>query len=141
MQEIKLAEISLKWIEDKIKKIDWLFWKLYKVRDKQLIDDLEFEIYYLRWEMADQYRIYVRNNHLINTEKWKLHLQERDKYNSDLTTTKAINRMLNNEIAILELQEMIIERLEKKEMMILRLANHINNMRIDDLAEQKRNQI
>jgi hypothetical protein len=49
--------------------------------------------------------------------------------------------MLNNEIAILELQEMIIERLEKKEMMILRLANHINNMRIDDLAEQKRNQI
>jgi len=134
---VEIKSLSIKGIEAKIKSIEKNIAKLKISRDPKVLDDMEFEIYYLRGEIADQYYTYALNCHAMEMEKWRQHLIERPKHNSDLTSSKAVNKILKDDIAKLNLQEAIIERLEKKENPILRIANHINSMRIWDLAIAK----
>ena len=138
MVEIKFEQINIKPLEWYIKRINKFFEDLRWVNSIELQSDLEYEIYYFACASSDIARAYTRNLYKLNKEKDTRFLVERKNYNSDLTTTKKVNKDLIKEHTELELQEQIIDWLEERKKDIHRLANHINNSRIDELANNKR---
>ena len=135
MQE--LEAINITHLDTNIQKIDDLFWKLYKKVDIATQKSLEYEIYYFCTDVAKLERIYARNlykfNSFIDSKFW----EERAKQNSDLATTKKLNVDNREAKSLLELQDMVMDRLHKKEETFKRLANFINNERINALAVAK----
>lgn len=135
----KLEDIDIKSLENSLLSIDKLFWKLRISRDKENINELEFLIYEFSNMVADIKRIYTRNWYRVKTEKDKKFIEARETEKSDLSTTKKINKEFANENWVIELQEMIVEYFEDKRKFIIRLADHISNLRIRDLSDAKRN--
>jgi len=135
---MELKEINVKWIDESVKKIDSLFWKLRISIEVETQKELEFELYRFNNELADIERIYIRNRKALQSEKDKIFLEKRDKSNSDLSTTKKVNKDFQNYNTDLDFQEMIIERCKKKQKWFERLANAVNSFRINDLAQAKR---
>jgi len=74
----------------------------------------------------------------LSKTKNAIFVSERQYFNSDLATTKKINKDFLEENDLVELQKQIMERIEKEEFTIKRLANFINNERINDLSMKKR---
>ena len=135
----KLEDIEIKVLENSLLSIDKLFWKLRISRDKENINELEFLIYEFSNMVADIKRIYTRNRYRVKTEKDKKVIEARETEKSDLSTTKKVNKEFANENGVIELQEMIVEYFEDKKKFIIRLADHISNLRIRDLSDAKRN--
>lgn len=110
-------------------------------RDRDNINELEYMIYELSNLIYDSKSIYLRNYYTIEREKDKLFIERRKNDNSDLKTMKSINNDLREDITTLELQDEFVELCTKQLKTITRLADHINNMRIADMADAKRSQI
>lgn len=136
--KVKFTDIDVKSVESDLKKIDDNFSKLQISVDRSLQNELEYNIYNLRNKVSDIKRIYIRNDYIREQEKSSLFKQKREWEKSDLSTTKSINKEYAEENNYMNLQKMIVEWLEDKQDNIIRLANHINNMRIADLADAKR---
>ena len=134
----EFEQIDLSFIEKSLKEIDWLFHKLNKSVDIKTQSELEFCIYYFACTSSDISRIYTRNLYRLNKETDIRFLAERKNYNSDLATTKKIKKDLIKEYTEIELQEMVIDWLNDRKKDIRRLADHIDWIRIDWLAQAKR---
>lgn len=130
--------LNLEIIAEKLKTIDYLFWKLKVYRDKELINELEYEIYDFCISIADQRSLYLKNLYELEREIDIKFNEIRQKFNSDIATTKYIRSKMREQITDLEHQKEIIENIETKKRIITRLADHINSMRIWDLADAKR---
>lgn len=100
--------------------------------------DLEYEIYYFFSAVSLVKKIYIRNWHLLNKMKDTKFIDERGKNTSDLMTTKKVNKDYIQENNTVEMQSMVIDWLKEKEKMFTRLADFINDERINDLAMAKR---
>jgi len=135
---IELEDLDLKIVDKYIKEIDKIVWKMQWVRDTAIQDKLEFWIYYFSMEVAKLHRIYTRNSYKLSRESDIRFKVERSKHNSDLATTKKIKTDLRAENNTVELQEWVIDWLQDIRDIFKRIANHQNDMRIDDLAMAKR---
>lgn len=135
MQE--LEQITVKHFEWQIKKIDDIFWALKKNVTVEKQKELEYAIYYFCNDVSEIQRTYARNVYKVNKIIDDEFEKERVNHNSDLATTKALNKKHREEKNMLSLQDAIVERLEKKEDIFKRLANFINNERINALAVAK----
>lgn len=136
MQEIE--KINIKQLEEYIKRINRYFEKLRKTVDIQTQSDLEYEIYYFSCASSDISRIYTRNLYSLSKEEDSRFISERKNFNSDLATTKKVKKDLIKEYTEIELQEMVIDWIADRKKDIHRLANHIDWIRIDWLAQAKR---
>lgn len=136
--KVKFTDIDIKSIEVDLKVIDKSFDKLKISLDRDIQNKLEYSIYTLSNKISDIQRIYIRNKYLLQQGKDEEFKNKRQSETSDLSTTKSINKDYAEENNYLSLQEMIVERLENRKKSIVRLANHINDMRIADLADAKR---
>lgn len=135
---IELEDLDLKIVDKYIKEIDKIVWKMQWVRDTAIQDKLEFWIYYFSMEVARLHRIYTRNSYKLSRESDIRFKSERSKHNSDLATTKKIKTDLRAENNTVELQEWVIDWLQDIRDIFKRIANHQNDMRIDELAMSKR---
>jgi hypothetical protein len=136
--KVKFTDIDIKTIEIDLKAIDQSFDKLKISLDRDIQNKLEYSIYTLANKISDIQRVYIRNKYLLQQGKDEEFKTKRQSESSDLSTTKSINKDYAEENNYLSLQEMIVERLENRKKSIVRLANHINDMRIADLADAKR---
>lgn len=136
--KVKFTDIDIKSIEVDLKTIDQSFDKLKISLDRDIQNKLEYSIYTLANKISDIQRVYIRNKYLLQQGKDEEFKNKRQSESSDLSTTKSINKDYAEENNYLSLQEMIVERLENRKKSIVRLANHINDMRIADLADAKR---
>lgn len=135
----KIKDLNISWLDESIKKIDWLFWKLYISIEIEMQKELEFELYNFNNLLADISRQYIRNWKILQSEKDKKFVENRYKSNSDTMTTKKVNKDFQEYNTDLEFQEQIVEWCKKKQKGFERLANAINDFRINALAEAKRN--
>jgi hypothetical protein len=134
----KFEKIDIKQAEEYIKRINRYFEKLKNSIDIETQSDLEYEIYYFASAISELTKKYTRNLYRINKEFDTRFLIERPKYNSDLTTTKKVKKDLIQEYTEIEIQEEVIGRLKDRKKDIHRLANFINDERINELAMNKR---
>jgi len=138
MATVELEQIDIKPLEKYVVGIDKLFKKLYKKVDIDTQKNLEFSIYYFESDIAKLQKVFIRNSYKLSKEKNKRFVDERKNFNSDMMTSKKVARDFSEENDLIALQENVMERLEKETMTIRRLANFINNERIDNLASAKR---
>jgi len=138
MGKIELEQIDIKPLEKYVAEIDKLFQKLHKKVDIETQKELEYQIYYFMNYTNSLWKIYIRNAYKLSKTKNAIFVSERQYFNSDLATTKKINKDFLEENDLVELQKQIMERIEKEEFTIKRLANFINNERINDLSMKKR---
>lgn len=134
----EFEKIDIKQAEEYIKRINRYFEKLRKSVDIETQRDLEYEIYYFASSISELSKRYTRNLYRINKEFDNRFLLERQNYNSDLTTTKKVKKDLIQEYTEIEIQQEVIERLKDRKKDIHRLANFVNDERIDSLAMAKR---
>ena len=135
---MELEQINIKPLEKNIKEIDKLFGKLRNKVDADVLLSLEYEIYYFFNAVSELDRVYIRNLYKINNIKDEAFLKERKNMNSDLATTKKVNKDFISENTTIQLQEMVMERLVKKQKIFTRLADKLDSHRIGELAMQKR---
>lgn len=138
---MKLAPLQNKDILEANKAINDVIDKLKYTRNKDDVNEFEFMIYELSNIIYNSKSIYYRNYYTVEREKDKLFIVKRKNENSDLKTMKSINTEMREDITTLELQKEFIELCEKQLKATTRLADHINNMRIADMADAKRSQI
>lgn len=134
---MQLEQIDIKHFDKHLSDINSIFEKLKKKVSMEEQKNLEYAIYYFCNDVAEIQRIYARNLYKINKIIDDEFGDEREKQNSDLATTKSLNKKHREEKTLLELQEMVVEWLNKKEDIFKRLANFINNERINALAVAK----
>jgi len=121
-----------------MKRINRYFDKLKKWVIQEIQNDLEYEIYYFACASSDIARVYTRNMYKLSKEMDTRFLVERQNFNSDLATTKKVKKDLIREHTEIELQEDVIDWIKDRKRDIHRLADHLNWMRIGDLAMAKR---
>lgn len=136
--KVTFTDFDVKITEEDLSQIDSCFEKLRVSVDRHIQNNLEYAIYSFSWKISDIKRSYIRNKYLLQQAKDKEFTKRRGKENSDLATTKAINKDFIEENNFVSLQELIVEWLEDKQKHIKRLADHINDMRIADLSDAKR---
>lgn len=136
---MKLDELNISNIDTIIANIDDCFGKLEISVDRDIQNQLEYLIYRYSNEVSNIKRVYTRNAYKLQQAKDKEFIKQRKQENSDLVTTKKVNKDFQEQNTYISLQEDIVDRLEDKKEYITRLANHINSMRIADLADAKRN--
>lgn len=106
-------------------------------RDKQ--SELELCLFVFAKEIKDKKEKFFKKKFPLEREKNKKFLEKREKHNSDLATTKAINKEFEKQSIDLEALEVEIELLEDQYKSIVRIANHINDRFIQDNVDNKRN--
>lgn len=135
---IEFETIDIKPLEEYMKRINRYFDKLKKLVVVEIQNDLEYEIYYFACASSDITRTYTRNLYRVNKEQDKRFLLERKNFKSDLATIKKIKKDMISEYTEIELQEQVIDWINWRKKDIHRLADHLNWVRIWDLAMAKR---
>jgi len=121
------------------KNIDELIWFLLTTRDREKQTFLELNIYEYWKLIKDKREFYFSKKIPLDRKKNDDFGKIRELHNSDLATTKAINKGYAQEITDLEAFEAEIEIMTDFYKVIIKVANHINDRFIQDNVDNKRN--
>ena len=83
-----------------------------RLGDYEAFKEMQHELIYLGIQGAEQYRKYKRMLHTIEAKKSEDFIREREKHNSDLSTTKSLNRRYWQDIKDMELEEDVYEYID-----------------------------
>jgi hypothetical protein len=134
--EIKLQELPLDQI---VKYIE----KAIKIAEDVMVDyDKQFQlqkaIFYINIELAKINEVQAYNRHAIEKARSGLRDEEREKNNTNRSTSEAINKKLQDPISIHNLNQALIDKKITPMLdALIRIASAIKDERINEMSQAK----
>lgn len=134
--DIKLQELPLDQI---VKYIE----KAIKIAEEVMVDyDKQFQlqkaIFYINIELAKINEVQAYNRHAIEKARSGLRDEEREKNNTNRSTSEAINKKLQDPISIHNLNQALIDKKITPMLdALIRIASAIKDERINEMSQAK----
>lgn len=134
--DIKLQELPLDQI---VKYIE----KAIKIAEEVMVDyDKQFQlqkaIFYINIELAKINEVQAYNRHAIEKARSGLRDEEREKNNTNRSTSEAINKKLQDPIALHNLNQSLIDKKITPMLdALIRIASAIKDERINEMSQAK----
>ena len=134
--DIKLQELPLDQI---VKYIE----KAIKIAEEVMVDyDKQFQlqkaIFYINIELAKINEVQAYNRHAIEKARSGLRDEEREKNNTNRSTSEAINKKLQDPIALHNLNQALIDKKITPMLdALIRIASAIKDERINEMSQAK----
>ena len=134
--DIKLQELPLDQI---VKYIE----KAIKIAEEVMVDyDKQFQlqkaIFYINIELAKINEVQAYNRHAIEKARSVLRDEEREKNNTNRSTSEAINKKLQDPISIHNLNQALIDKKITPMLdALIRIASAIKDERINEMSQAK----